>query len=93
MSFYAFSRTLGRILVLVRALAATQAFRYSLIVDTSERGQECPFAKQAQRLARAEAQELGRILEQLRDECNAALNQLQSPDAGFWGDSGDHLSG
>lgn len=53
---YQTSKLLHSIIEVIKPAARTNLFRYKLIVDVSERKEDCPYAKQAERLFKEESE-------------------------------------
>ncbi len=78
MDFLHLSRQLGQTLSLTKQLLGLSAFRFHLIVQTSERGEGCPHAQMCRRHALTEQDELIEILHNLHSLTGQLLQELEA---------------
>ena len=76
-NFYSYSTGLNNVVNHAKMLLRYWSFRYKLIVDNSDRGQDCPYAKQAARLAieNDELTAMRPLLLALRDQIDKLIEE------------------
>jgi hypothetical protein len=79
---YSYSTGLNNLVSQAKLLLSYWIFRYKLISDNSERGQDCPYARQALRLSNeaGERETIKTLLISMRAQIDALLDADETSD-------------